>query len=223
MNPGKKKSEVVFAVILNRIIHIMDSTFSFASKLQDAVEYAECEAVVKDFPPFREAMKKRGIDDMDLVMVDPWLVSLLALTSIISVKLCSSVSPCNHYNILGVPNFFSRCAGYHSDSDAPSRRLAKPLIFCRTESDCPMENGYARPVEGIHVLVDMQNMVVIEFEDRKLIPLPPADPLRNYTSGETRGGVDRSDIKPLQIIQPEGPSFRVSGHFIEWQKVLVCL
>lgn len=43
--------------------------------LQDAVEYAECEAVVKDFPPFREAMKKRGIEDMDLVMVDPWLVT----------------------------------------------------------------------------------------------------------------------------------------------------
>lgn len=40
------------------------------------MEYAECEAVVKDFPPFREAMKKRGIEDMDLVMVDPWLVIL---------------------------------------------------------------------------------------------------------------------------------------------------
>lgn len=39
---------------------------------QDAAEYAECEAVVKDFPPFREAMKKRGIVDMDLVMVDAW-------------------------------------------------------------------------------------------------------------------------------------------------------
>ncbi|KAF9671599.1 hypothetical protein SADUNF_Sadunf12G0064300 [Salix dunnii] len=139
----------------------------------DAVEYAECEAVVKDFPPFREAMKKRGIEDMDLLMVDAW------------------------------------CVGYHSDADAPSRRLAKPLIFCRTESDCPMENGYARPVEGIHV---------IEFEDRKLVPLPPADPLRNYTPGETRGGVDRSDVKPLQIIQPEGPSFRVNGHYVEWQK-----
>uniref|UniRef100_B9I3D4 Amine oxidase n=1 Tax=Populus trichocarpa TaxID=3694 RepID=B9I3D4_POPTR len=148
----------------------------------DAVEYAECEAVVKDFPPFREAMKKRGIEDMDLLMVDAW------------------------------------CVGYHSDADAPSRRLAKPLIFCRTESDCPMENGYARPVEGIHVLVDMQNMRVIEFEDRKLVPLPPADPLRNYTPGETRGGVDRSDVKPLQIIQPEGPSFRANGHYVEWQK-----
>lgn len=101
---------------------------------------------------------------------------------------------------------YDRCVGYHSEADAPNRRLAKPLIFCRTESDCPMENGYARPVEGIYVLVDMQNMVVVEFEDRKLVPLPPADPLRNYTPGETRGGVDRSDVKPLQIIQPEGPS-----------------
>ncbi|KAG2285101.1 hypothetical protein Bca52824_044705 [Brassica carinata] len=148
----------------------------------DAAEYAECEAIVKDFPPFIEAMKRRGIDDMDLVMVDPW------------------------------------CVGYHSEADAPSRRLAKPLIYCRTDSDSPMENGYARPVEGIYVLVDMQNMVVIEFEDRKFVPLPPPDPLRNYTPGESRGGVDRSDVKPLQIIQPEGPSFRVRGYFVEWQK-----
>ncbi|XP_016437674.2 copper methylamine oxidase-like isoform X3 [Nicotiana tabacum] len=148
----------------------------------DAQEYADCEAVVKNYPPFREAMKRRGIDDMDVVMVDPW------------------------------------CVGYHSEADAPSRRLAKPLVFCRTESDCPMENGYARPVEGIYALVDVQNMQVIEFEDRKLVPLPPADPLRNYTAGETRGGVDRSDVKPLQIIQPEGPSFRVNGNYVEWQK-----
>ena len=36
------------------------------------MEYAECEAAVKDFPAFTEAMKKRGIEDMELVMVDPW-------------------------------------------------------------------------------------------------------------------------------------------------------
>ncbi|KAM0828823.1 hypothetical protein ACQ4PT_067281 [Festuca glaucescens] len=148
----------------------------------DAMEYAECEATVKDFPPFIEAMKKRGIDDMELVMVDAW------------------------------------CAGYYSDADAPNRRIGKPLIYCRTESDSPMENGYARPVEGIHIIVDMQNNVVLEFEDRKFVPLPPPDHLRNYTPGETRGGVDRSDVKPLIISQSEGPSFRITGSFVEWQK-----
>lgn len=40
--------------------------------VQDAMEYVDCEFVVKDYTPFKEAMKKRGIEDMDLVMVDPW-------------------------------------------------------------------------------------------------------------------------------------------------------
>ena len=40
----------------------------------DAIEYVDCESIVKDYPPFKEAMKKRSIDDMDLVMVDPWCV-----------------------------------------------------------------------------------------------------------------------------------------------------
>lgn len=149
---------------------------------------------------------------MDLVMVDPWYVNNI-LVFAESFQLRSTFS-------LSLPlNLLCRCVGYHSEADAPSRRLAKPLIYCRTDSDSPMENGYARPVEGIYVLVDMQNMVVIEFEDRKFVPLPPPDPLRNYTPGESRGGVDRSDVKPLQIIQPEGPSFRVRGYFVEWQKV----
>lgn len=148
----------------------------------DAVEYAECEAVVKSYEPFIEAIKKRGVDDMSLVMVDPW------------------------------------CVGYYDEEDSPSRRLAKPLIFCRCESDCSVDNGYARPVEGILVTVDLQRMEVVYFEDRQLIPLPPPDPLRNYTAGRDRGGVDRTDIKPLHITQPEGPSFRVHGYAVEWQK-----
>lgn len=36
------------------------------------MEDAECEALVKSYPPFIEAMKKRGIYDMELVMVDAW-------------------------------------------------------------------------------------------------------------------------------------------------------
>ncbi|XP_047309403.1 copper methylamine oxidase-like [Impatiens glandulifera] len=168
---GIKKGEIISSNLVKDVQPPMDG-----------VEYNECEAVVKDHPPFQKAMKRRGIDDMKLVMVDPW------------------------------------CVGYYSDKEDPSRRLAKPLIFCRTKSDCALENGYARPVEGIHILVDLQKMVVIEFEDRKLVPIPPSDPLRNYTAGASRGEVDRNDIKPLQIIQPNGPSFNIQGHFVEWQK-----
>ena len=39
---------------------------------QDAEEYAQCEACVKAYVPFQEAMRKRGVENMDLVMVDPW-------------------------------------------------------------------------------------------------------------------------------------------------------
>ncbi|KAJ7558793.1 hypothetical protein O6H91_04G056000 [Diphasiastrum complanatum] len=147
----------------------------------DAEEYALCEATVKNYGPFQEAMKRRGIENMDLVMVDTW------------------------------------CAGYFSEEDAPHRRLAKPLLFCRTESDCPMENGYARPVEGILIVVDLQNMKVIEFQDHRFVPLPAPDPLRNYTPSHLSSGL-RTDIKPLHITQPKGPSFRVNGYAVEWQK-----
>ena len=62
-------------------------------------------------------------------------------------------------------------------------------------------------------------MEVIKFEDRELVPLPPPDPLRNYTAGADRGAVDRTDVKPLEVVQAEGPSFRVAGYAVEWQKV----
>lgn len=38
----------------------------------DAFEYEEAERVVKEDPRFVAAMQRRGVTDMDLVMVDPW-------------------------------------------------------------------------------------------------------------------------------------------------------
>src|SRR5262249_3205342 len=35
-------------------------------------EFAECEATVKRSPEFRAALRKRGVTDPDLVMVDAW-------------------------------------------------------------------------------------------------------------------------------------------------------
>ena len=42
-------------------------------------EFAECEAVVKANPEFQAAIRKRGITDPNLVMVDPWSAGTTAL------------------------------------------------------------------------------------------------------------------------------------------------
>jgi primary-amine oxidase len=39
-----------------------------------ADELAECEAVVKEHPAFRAAIARRGITNLDLVVVDPWAI-----------------------------------------------------------------------------------------------------------------------------------------------------
>lgn len=123
-----------------------------------------------------------------------------------------------HVKALNSPHNI-RCVGYFSPKDNPNRRLAKPLVYYRTPSQCSSDNGYSRPIEGLHIVVDMQHMEVIEFEDRDFVPIPPPDPLRNYTEGEDRGGKDREDIKPLHIVQPQGPSFTVTGSLVNWQRV----
>lgn len=44
-------------------------------------------------------------------------------------------------------------------------------------------------------------------------------PRRNFEYLPEIAGISlRDDIKPLHIIQPEGPSFRITGHELEWQK-----
>lgn len=65
----------MFICLLKKLCFFLFFFFFFLNffvQLQDAEEYAQCEAAVKAFPPFKEAMKKRGIEDMDLVMVDAW-------------------------------------------------------------------------------------------------------------------------------------------------------
>ena len=102
-------------------------------------------------------------------------------------------------------------AGYYGHEEEKSMRLTRPLCFVRTD---PTDNGYARPIEGIRPVVNMDTMEVIRVENYGYTPLPPnegnyaADRLTNF----------RTDIKPLEVIQSEGPSFEVNGYQVSWQK-----
>jgi primary-amine oxidase len=101
-------------------------------------------------------------------------------------------------------------AGNYGSEEDSTRRLARPLCFLRAD---PTDNGYARPIEGIRPVVDLNLMQVIRVEEYGKWPLPPQP--ANYSAD--RVPKQRVDIKPLLITQPEGPSFSLEGRRISWQ------
>ena len=95
------------------------------------------------------------------------------------------------------------------DEDA-GRRLLWSLCFYRASPD---DNPYAKPIHGLHAVVDLDDMTVVRVEDLGIVPLPPGT--GDYTSGFTHS---RPELKPLEILQPAGVSFDVDGWEVRWQK-----
>ena len=102
-------------------------------------------------------------------------------------------------------------AGAYGDERFPDRRLAQGLTWIRGSAD---DVGYGRPVEGLITFVDLEKTEVVEVIDDVQVPLPPLT--GNYTA-ESLGPL-RQDLKPLEITQPEGPSYTVDGYEVRWQK-----
>ncbi|HLW66318.1 MAG TPA: primary-amine oxidase [Gemmataceae bacterium] len=102
-------------------------------------------------------------------------------------------------------------AGYYGEEEERGRRLARPLCFIRTD---PTDNGYAKPIEGIRPIVDLNTMKVIRVEEYGRWDLPPGQ--SNYAADRVEKF--REDLKPIEITQPQGPSFEISGHEVRWQK-----
>jgi primary-amine oxidase len=101
-------------------------------------------------------------------------------------------------------------AGNYGEPEEACRRLARPLCFLRSD---PTDNGYVRPIEGIRPVVDLNEMRVIRVEEYGHWPLPPVT--ANYAADRVPD--QRRDIKPLEITQPDGPSFTVDGYQVTWQ------
>ncbi|GAC1467630.1 MAG: primary-amine oxidase [Isosphaeraceae bacterium] len=102
-------------------------------------------------------------------------------------------------------------AGNYGEDEESRQRLARPLCFLRTD---PTDNGYVRPIEGLRPVVDLNAMKVLRVEEYGRWPLPRTE--ANYAAHRMRAF--RDDIKPLEIQQPDGPSFEVEGNQVRWQK-----
>ena len=101
---------------------------------------------------------------------------------------------------------------YHTDNPAHrGRRLVRALSWVRTGAG---ENGYARPLEGLRALVDLNRLELVELEDTGVVPFPPEP--GNYAPRFL--GAMRPAAASLEVLQPEGPGFAVrDGHLVEWQ------
>ena len=90
-------------------------------------------------------------------------------------------------------------------------RILKGIVYLR---DDPEDNAYGRPVEGLIAIVDLAADCVLEVVD-ELSPPPAISSLR---FDHDHGGPPREDLMPLDIVQPDGPSFTLEGHLLKWQK-----
>ena len=73
------------------------------------------------------------------------------------------------------------------------------------------------------VTVDLDAMEVVDVADHGVVALPPKagnyDPERMAAPDNVpHFDGPRADLKPIEITQPEGASFTVTGHGVSWQK-----
>ena len=91
------------------------------------------------------------------------------------------------------------------------RRLGWVDIWKRA---APGGNPYAHPVSGLKVIVDVNSMEVLQIDEAHDRGFPEVD--AEYTP-ELRGEPERTDLKPLDIVQPDGVSFELDGSLLRWQ------
>ncbi|MCF7549704.1 primary-amine oxidase [Pseudonocardia sp. WMMC193] len=105
------------------------------------------------------------------------------------------------------------------EDDPAVRRIVRPLTWVRA---APGEHGYARPVEGLIVTVDLDAGEVVDVADHGIVPFPPQP--GNYEAEwiHAPDNVPRvesvREVKAWDVVQPDGPSFTVDGHAVGWQK-----
>ena len=144
-------------------------------------EFIACEQTVKENEEWQRALERRGVENTDRGMVDPWSVG--------------------HEFI---PEDVDR-----------SKRLAHGLTYLRPSEDSGDE-GYAKPVTGLHTYVDLDRMEVEKVVDYgppdEDDPFPPEEMV--YREGDVEL---RDDLTAYNVTQPDGPSWSVDGYKLEWQ------
>lgn len=183
--------------------------------VQPAVTMDDCflaEELLKKNAEFASFVEARyGVTDLDLLACDPWY------SGIRCAKLWPAEHSCERWE--GSSEGSEPCLALPAlvRFGAPAGRLFQFFLYLRS---CPDDNFYAHPLDCV-VFYDLHadkvtNVTVYgPAADRGKAAIPSVD------SNFHRDAMDvpwRGGIKPLDIVQPEGPSFTVqNGNDVEWQ------
>ncbi|HVM30880.1 MAG TPA: primary-amine oxidase [Candidatus Limnocylindrales bacterium] len=107
-----------------------------------------------------------------------------------------------HFEFMAAPDLITE----------PGQRRVRAVGFLQRHA---RDNYYAHPIDRLVVLCDVTANRIMDVEEDD--PAPPVPKQSGDFSPEDIGPA-RADLRPLEIIQPEGPSFVLDGHLLRWQK-----
>ena len=102
-------------------------------------------------------------------------------------------------------------AGSFEIAGEEGRRLVRCLSFLQLDDH---DNVWAHPVDGVVAYVDLITAEVVELIDEGLFPISTERADFQLADGSLP---QRDTQRPIEITQPEGPSFTVAGDVVSWQ------
>ena len=102
-------------------------------------------------------------------------------------------------------------AGSFDLPDEDGRRMVRVLAFVQAD---PQDYAWSYPVDGVAAYFDLIERRVFKVVDEFVLPVPAES--GNYNDPAVRGPL-RTDLRPVEITQPEGPSFTLDGTKLTWQ------
>ncbi len=101
--------------------------------------------------------------------------------------------------------------GSYFNEEFGNARLMKVPCYMNPEGS----NFYAKPIEGLYAVVDLQKKEAVKVIDTGAVALP-ADPW-GYTQAEIEARAPlRPKMNPAVIAQEGGPNYRIEGSHLEW-------
>ena len=141
-------------------------------------EWHECDLMLRAHPALVEALARRGITDMSLVLTDMWA-----------------------YGAALVPERYR------------GLRIGWSDVWYRGSPD---GNPYAHHVTGLHPVVDLNRMTLLEIEDVSGEALQGQPEVRGEYTPALLGRPLR-EVTPLEVSQPAGVGFTLDGRLLSWQ------